>query len=295
MYSTDFKVACLRVYAKLLSFRKVAALVGSSPSSICRWLRVTANANSTRKTQASTFTNSIVLDAVHAHVLSHPFTTCHDVRAIIQTILGHPISYELARLAVKRSGFTRKRPRFYLNPQHLQQATVAFNATKDQLIGRRFVYVDETGFSSNVRPTCGYSKRGTRLHIRFMPTANDKKHTSVVAVADSQTGSVTTQSIQGHYTTALFVNFLSQLTFPQGTVFVMDNVRFHHSNAVKELFIQRGWIQLFSPPYSPWCNPIERVFSLVKAAYRRNRNIAAAFLSLNANTVQRILASRCVE
>jgi len=89
---------------------------------------------------------------------------------------------------------------------------------KAELIGRHFVYIDETGFSSNVRPTYGYSKRGSRLHIRFMPTANEKKHTSVVAVADAQTGIVTTQLIQGHYTTALFVTFLLQLNFPPNTV-----------------------------------------------------------------------------
>jgi len=154
-----------------------------------------------------------VLDAVKTHVQSHPFTTCNDVREVIQTILRHRISYELARLAIKKNGFTRKRPRFYPNPQHLQQATATFNAKKAELIGRHFVYIDETGFSSNVRPTYGYSKRGSRLHIRFMPTANEKKHTSVVAVADAQTGIVTTQLIQGHYTTALFVTFFVTIKF----------------------------------------------------------------------------------
>ena len=295
MYSTDFKEACLRIYAKLSSFRKVAALIGSSPSSICRWYNTHSHIHSQRKIPPSILSNSLVLDAVKTHVQSHPFTTCHDVRTIIQNILGHRISYELARLAVRKLGFTRKRPRFYPNPQHLQQATNAFNAQKAELSGSRFVYVDETGFSSNVRPTCGYSHRGTRLHIRYLPTATEKKHTSVVAVADSQTGTVTTHSIMGHYTSVLFVNFLSHLTFPSGTVFVMDNVRFHHSNVVKELFTRRGWIQLFSPPYSPWCNPIERIFSLVKASYRRNRDISAAFLGLSVNTVKSILASRCVE
>ena len=39
MYSTDFKNACIRLYHQLNSLRKVAQLIGSSPSSISRWFK----------------------------------------------------------------------------------------------------------------------------------------------------------------------------------------------------------------------------------------------------------------
>ena len=45
---------------------------------------------------------------------------------------------------------------------------------------------------------------------------------------------------------------------------VMDNVRFHHVDAVADLIARRGHKTLFLPPYSPMLNPIENLFSQLK-------------------------------
>lgn len=50
---------------------------------------------------------------------------------------------------------------------------------------------------------------------------------------------------------------------------IMDNVRFHHSHKVKDLADQKGLRIVYTPPYSPDFNPIENVFSYVKAIWRR--------------------------
>jgi transposase len=39
---------------------------------------------------------------------------------------------------------------------------------------------------------------------------------------------------------------------------------------------------LFTPPYSPWFNPIEGVFSIVKRHYYKHGNINAAFACVEA-------------
>jgi len=44
----------------------------------------------------------------------------------------------------------------------------------------------------------------------------------------------------------------------------MDNLRIHHSKEVLNIFKQKGVDVLFVPPYSPWFNPIENAFSLIK-------------------------------
>lgn len=51
-------------------------------------------------------------------------------------------------------------------------------------------------------------------------------------------------------------------------VVIMDNVSFHKSKEVIKLFEQHNVIPLFIPPYSPCCNPIEEVFSVMKRYYR---------------------------
>ena len=57
----------------------------------------------------------------------------------------------------------------------------------------------------------------------------------------------------------------------------MDNVRFHHSKDVLEYFKSRNIDILFVPPYSPWFNPIENAFSLIKKHFYKHGKINEAF------------------
>ena len=59
------------------------------------------------------------------------------------------------------------------------------------------------------------------------------------------------------------------MTLPRGSTLVMDNLRAHHSKEVRDV-LNNKWINiLFSPPYSPRCNPIEKVFGILKPMYRK--------------------------
>ena len=295
MYSNDFKIPCIRLYHKLGSFRKVAECIGGSASSVCRWCKMVIPSAHARKQRYSIIDKPTIIDAVNIFMAANPFTTASQLKDVIKRITTISLSDEMTRLAIHKAGFTRKRPRYYAQPKHLEAATVAFLKAKQKFRKRLIIPIDETGFSSNVKPTCGYAKRGTRLHIRYLPSAIEKKHTSVVAMADPRTGQVAYQSTIGHYTEEKFLTFLATLNLPKRTVLLMDNVRFHHGRKVRAYVADRGWDILYTPPYSPWFNPIERIFSLVKMSFRRCRSITEAFSSLSNDMVQTILMSRCIE
>ena len=53
-----------------------------------------------------------------------------------------------------------------------------------------------------------------------------------------------------------------------GDTVVMDNLGSHKSQAVKNAIQDRGAHLLFLPPYSPDLNPIEKLFSKLKALLR---------------------------
>ncbi len=48
----------------------------------------------------------------------------------------------------------------------------------------------------------------------------------------------------------------------------MDNMRSHHVKAVRKVLEAKGIIPLYLPPYSPDLNPIEKMWSKVKALLR---------------------------
>ena len=53
------------------------------------------------------------------------------------------------------------------------------------------------------------------------------------------------------------------------SVLIMDNMNSHHVKAVKELLDSSGVRYIYLPPYSPDLNPIEKLWSKVKAFLRK--------------------------
>ncbi|EIE83399.1 hypothetical protein RO3G_08104 [Rhizopus delemar RA 99-880] len=47
----------------------------------------------------------------------------------------------------------------------------------------------------------------------------------------------------------------------------MDNAPIHHHDAVDPIILQRGYIPVYLPPYSPELNPIEMFWKPVPSLY----------------------------
>lgn len=81
-------------------------------------------------------------------------------------------------------------------------------------------------------------------------------------------------TFQGGTTGDKFLTYLKDVLIPTlrpGDIVVMDNLRTHHIRAVSELLHDAGAQTLYLPPYSPDLNPIEKLWSKVKAILRKLR------------------------
>jgi hypothetical protein len=54
-------------------------------------------------------------------------------------------------------------------------------------------------------------------------------------------------------------------------IIVLDNVRFHHTIEVQQLFERLGFEVKYLPPYTPYFNPIENFFSQWKQFVKQTR------------------------
>lgn len=136
---------------------------------------------------------------------------------------------------------------------------------KHRLSSNTIVAIDETGFEDTSLPHMGYSKKGDRLVVRH--GRRSWKRTSVIAAASSD-GGCDTQLFDHAVNGDAFVDFLKSLPYPKGTVILMDNIAFHKTARVRDVANEAGWTLLFTPPYSPWFDPIENVFGCVKHTFR---------------------------
>lgn len=182
-------------------------------------------------------------------------------------------------MAIKRSGLSRKKARFFSKPSNLEAKTKLFTDLRDAYKAecRPFVSLDETSFGRNGRVCYGYAPKGEQL--RVMRTVSRMTTTSSLVVSSCES-IIKRQEVQGSFNTLLFSSFLESLQLDQGTVILLDNVAFHHSKLAKQVADAKGFILLFTPPYSPWFNPIEGIFSIVKREFYKHGTIEKAYQSV---------------
>ena len=132
----------------------------------------------------------------------------------------------------------------------------------------RLVFLDESGF--NTRVTRGYARApSTERATCPVVRAYGKNHTLICA--QSLAGPLAPLVIEGEVNGDLFEWYAqNQLcpTLSPGQVVVMDNLSSHHRASVRTFIEAQECILLYLSPYSPEFNPIERLFSRLKALLR---------------------------
>ena len=136
---------------------------------------------------------------------------------------------------------------------------------------QRYVFVDESGVTTDLLRRYARSPRGTRASDHT-PCGHWQTHTVVAALRP--TALTATAVFDGPIDAVTFCAYVEQILVPtlrRGDVVILDNLAAHkHPDA--RLAIERAGAQLrFLPAYSPDFNPIELVFAKLKAFLRAAR------------------------
>jgi transposase len=143
-----------------------------------------------------------------------------------------------------------------------------WRANRHRLDPTRLVFIDETWAKTNMVRSHGRCRRGQRLigrapfgHWRTSTFVAGLRHDGVIAplVLDCPMNGI------------IFQTYVRRCLAPElrpGDIVVMDNLGSHKSQAVHDAIRERGAQLLFLPPYSPDLNPIEKLFSKLKALLR---------------------------
>jgi transposase len=149
-----------------------------------------------------------------------------------------------------------------------------------------FVFLDETGASTNMVRRYGWGPKGERL-VDAAPHGHWRTTTFIAGLR--ATGIIAPLVLDGPMTGAAFCAYVEQFLAPtlsKGDVVVMDNLAAHKRAGIREAIAAVGASILYLPPYSPDLNPIEQVFAKLKALLRQ-----AAVRTRDAlwNTIGRLL------
>jgi transposase len=144
------------------------------------------------------------------------------------------------------------------------------------------VFLDETATTTNMVRLRGRCPRGERL-IGHAPHGHWKTMTLVAGLRHD--GMVAPLVVDGPINGATFLAYIEQCLAPTlapGDIVVMDNLAAHKVAGVVDAIADVGATACYLPQYSPDLNPIEKVFSKIKALLRKaaERTIAGLWATI---------------
>ncbi|MGC4106681.1 MAG: IS630 family transposase [Thermomicrobiales bacterium] len=161
------------------------------------------------------------------------------------------------------------------------------------------VFLDETSTQTNLTRTHGRAPKGERL-VAAVPRNHGPNLTCLAAL--TATGIGPSIVFEGALDGAIFTQWVTEALVPSlrpGQIVILDNLSVHKVAAARQA-IEAADCQLrFLPAYSPDFNPIEQVFSRLKAHLRSvgARTIdplrTAIGEALNAVTAEQARATFC--
>ena len=133
----------------------------------------------------------------------------------------------------------------------------------------RLVFLDESAIKTNMTRLRGRCPKGQRL--RFACPHGHWRTTTVIGAVRLD-GTTAAMAIEGATDTEVFRAYVQEVLVPTlrtGDLVIMDNLAPHKNEQTIALIRQVGADVLFLPPYSPDLNPIEMMWSKIKALLRK--------------------------
>lgn len=150
-----------------------------------------------------------------------------------------------------------------------ERRTAFLNNLQPYLIHpERLVFLDESGFHTAM--TRGYARAPRHLRAICAVPRNHGHNQSLIC-ALSLAGPLAPLVIDGPINGEIFEWYVREELCPAlsaGQVVVLDNLSSHHRASIRTLIEARGCTLLYLSPYSPDFNPIEMLFSKLKAVVR---------------------------
>lgn len=150
----------------------------------------------------------------------------------------------------------------------VQDLRFAFRHWTFRIDLRNLVFVDEAGVHLGMTRLNGRAAKGERVHD-VRPRSVGQNISLIGAIGLE--GLIATMTIPGSVNTEVFVTYLLEVLIPQlwvGAIIVMDNLRVHYAERVRQAIESAGTKLVFLPPYSPDLSPIELCWSKLKQLLR---------------------------
>lgn len=177
----------------------------------------------------------------------------------------------------------------------MQEERKNWNKNTSGIKAENLVFLDESGVNTNFTTRYARAPKNERA-VDSAPL--NKPVTTTVLSSIRLDGTTVYTTYQGGTTAQKFYDYIKYILIPslkKDDVVIMDNMRSHHTKMVTQLLDDKNISYKFLPPYSPDLNPIEKMWSKMKASLRKQKVRAVDKLSDAVNTALKTVSiSDCI-
>lgn len=261
----------------IFSIRQVAEIFKIPKSTVHRWLHLDIVKDASKvkiQNNQNTEKRNKYKKIIYNELTVDPLLKAKELQQIILKKTTNTISISSIYIYIHQLGFTFKKvqKRNFTNEIILLKQQQIFENKIKNIKYKDIICIDESYFYSNSHNDYGWVNNKTETIV--YNKANPTKYTLIMAINHNKI--VSYDLIKNkNVNQILFLNFLKNKVFPfcDNKYILMDNVRFHKTKVITELFHNSNNKLLFIPPYSPQYNPIENVFAIIKNKYKQYHNV----------------------
>lgn len=273
-YSFDLKQKAIQLYKKF-SIRQIATLLHIGKSTICRWiikfkngLLVKKDKFRVRKSKLSDQSKKKIID----YVLTYKTITLKELKKWTEKVLQIKISLSTLSHLLKKYKISYKNVRRHVIKSNTLSLQTQFRAKMKSKNTNNVVCLDEVGFQLTMKRSKGWSKLGERCIITD-PKGGYKKYHGIFIIGNKR--ELKFKIYDKAINISRFKDFIGSVIEPEliDKEIVMDNLRVHHNKEIIKQLKTKFRDVLWTPPYSPELNPIEMIFSSLKA-YLKGKEVS---------------------
>ncbi|MGL6145463.1 MAG: IS630 family transposase [Macrococcoides caseolyticum] len=213
--------------------------------------------------------NQTIETQIRSLINDYETTTIEEIKTRLQVTANNSTVWRW----VKKLGFTYKLTR----PIYERRNDVDVKNQRIQYIRwytgntpsfryRNIIYIDESPFNIHMFRSHSWAMRGVTPNPIIRPRQRNVTMILAINGANIIHCEAITTSVNGELFQEFMRTVMRILGNEEQYIFVMDNVNFHHR---PDLINSSNFSIRYLPPYSPFLNPCEEVFSYLKSHVRR--------------------------
>ena len=210
------------------------------------------------------------LELLRQTVHNHPDATLEELKELT----GFSVSIAtISRALNKLLKITYKKKTFHASEQNrpdVQKARETWKTEKATESSVPFIFIDESSINIGMTRLYGRIEIGERVYDYVPDTRGEGRLTIISSLR--QDGTTEALVFEGALNGELFTEYMKNCLAPTlkaGEVVMMDNLSSHKVAGLEEIVRERGARIEYLPQYSPDLNPVENMWSKVKAYLRQ--------------------------